>query len=183
MTLNIGKIIYSFVLGSAALYSTVERNPDFLSRPIDQVNPPHLIMQNERMISINNAVQIDLQGQVVAESDGHRHISGTGGQSQFVRGAYAAKHGKSFICLSSTYEKRGMRRSRIVFELTPGSVVTTQRCDVMYVVTEYGMVNLKGKSVPERARALIDLAHPDFREDLERVAHAHGLLPRRGVPT
>jgi len=95
-----------------------------------------------------------------------------------VRGAYASKGGKSFICLSSTYEKRGERRSRIVLDLTPGNIVTTPRSDTMYVVTEYGMANLKGKSVAERALALIALSHPDFREDLERQAHEHRLIPR-----
>jgi acyl-CoA hydrolase len=95
-----------------------------------------------------------------------------------VRGAYASKGGKSFICLSSTYDKRGERRSRIVLNLTPGNVVTTPRTDVMYLVTEYGMVNLKGKSVAERARALIAITHPEFREDLERQACEHRLIPR-----
>jgi acyl-CoA hydrolase len=134
-------------------------------------------MQNDRVISINNTTQIDLQGQVASESDGHRHISGTGGQLQFVRGAYTSKRGKSFICLASTYEKRGERRSRIVLNLTPGNIVTTPRSDVMYVVTEYGMVNLKGKSVAERATALISMAHPEFREFLERQAYEHRLIP------
>jgi acyl-CoA hydrolase len=109
-----------------------------------------MIMQNDKVVSINNTTQIDLQGQVASESDGHRHISGTGGQLQFVRGTYASKGGKSFICLSSTYEKRGERRSRIVLTLTPGNIVTTPRSDVMYVVTEFGIVNLKGKCVAER---------------------------------
>jgi acyl-CoA hydrolase len=130
------------------------------------------------VVSINNTTQIDLQGQAASESDGHRHISGTGGQLQFVRGAYASNGGKSFICLSSTYEKRGHRKSRIVLNLTPGNIVTTPRSDVMYVVTEYGIVNLKGKSVPERALALISIAHPDFREELERQAYEHRLIPR-----
>jgi len=133
---------------------------------------------DDHVISINNTTQIDLQGQAASESDGHRHISGTGGQLQFVRSAYASKGGKSFICLTSTYDKRGERRSRIVLNLTPGNVVTTPRSDVMFVVTEYGMVNLKGKSVAERAKALIGIAHPDFREDLERQAYEHRLIPR-----
>ena len=119
-----------------------------------------------------------MQRQAASESDGHRHISGTGGQLQFVRGAYASKGGKSFLCLSSTYDNLGDRRSRIVFNLTPGNIVTTPRSDVMYVVTEYGVVNLKGKSVAERARALISLAHPDFRDDLERQAYEKRLIPR-----
>ena len=95
-----------------------------------------------------------------------------------MRGAYTSKGGKSFICLTSTYEKRGERRSRIVLSLTPGNVVTTPRSDVMFVVTEYGMVNLKGKSVAERARALIGIAHPDFQDGLERQAYEHRLIPR-----
>ena len=122
--------------------------------------------------------QIDLQGQAASESDGHRHLTGTGGQLQFVRGAYASKGGKSFICLASTYDKRGEPRSRIVLNLTPGNVVTTPRTDVMYVVTEYGMVNLKGKSVAERALALISIAHPAFREQLEREAREKNIIPR-----
>jgi acyl-CoA hydrolase len=173
-----GKIVYSFGLGSSKMYDTVDGNPDFLCCPVDYTNLPHIVMQNDKMMAINNTTQIDLQGQAASESDGFRHISGTGGQLQFVRGAYASKGGKSFICLSSTYDKQGERRSRIVLSLTRGNIVTTPRSDMMYVVTEYGMVNLKGKSVPERAHALIGLAHPDFREGLERDAYENGLIPR-----
>lgn len=173
-----GKVTYSFALGSPSLYATLDRNADFACLPVDETNSPHIIMQNTRVVSINNTTQIDLQGQAASESSGHRHISGTGGQLQFVRGAYASKGGKSFICLSSTYDKRGERRSRIALELTPGSIVTTPRSDVMFVVTEYGMVNLKGKSVADRAKALISIAHPDFREGLERQAFEHRLIPR-----
>jgi len=176
--LHPGKVVYSFSLGSSSLYAAIDRNEDLLCLPVDQTNLPHVIMQNDRVISINNTTQIDLQGQAASESDGHRHISGTGGQLQFVRGAYASREGKSFICLASTYDKGGVRRSRIVFDLTPGNIATTPRTDVMYVVTEYGMVNLKGKSVAERALALISIAHPDFREDLERHAYEHRLIPR-----
>ena len=173
-----GKIVYSFGLGSRRMYDAVDGNADFLCCPVDYTNLPHIVMQNDRMVAINNTTQIDLQGQAASESDGFRHISGTGGQLQFVRGAYASTGGKSFICLSSTYDKRGERRSRIVLSLTRGNIVTTPRSDMMYVVTEYGMVNLKGKSVPERAQALIGLAHPDFREGLERDAYENGLVPR-----
>ena len=176
--LDPGKAVYTFALGSTAMYATAGRNSDFLCCPVDYTNSPEIIMQNDRVVSINNTTQIDLQGQAASESDGFRHISGTGGQLQFVRGAYASKGGKSFICLSSVYEKRGERRSRIVLNLTPGNIVTTPRSDVMYVATEYGMVNLKGKSVAERALALISLAHPDFRESLEREACEHRLIPR-----
>lgn len=174
------RIVYSFALGTSALYRTIDRNPDFLSLPVEFTNPPHVIMRNDRVVAINNTTQIDLQGQAASESDGHRHISGTGGQLQFVRGAYASKGGKSFVCLSSTYDKKGERRSRIVLNLTPGNIVTTPRSDMMYVVTEYGIANLKGKSVPDRARMLIGLAHPDFREGLEREAREKGLIPRFG---
>ena len=176
--LDPGKITYSFALGSSYLYQTVDRNPDFLCCPVDHTNLPHMIMQNDRAVAINNTTQIDLQGQAASESDGLRHISGTGGQLQFVRGSYASKGGKSFICLASTYDKRGERRSRIVLSLTRSNVVTTPRTDMMYVVTEYGITNLKGKSVAERAKALIALAHPDFREELEREAYTHHLIPK-----
>jgi acyl-CoA hydrolase len=177
-TLDPGKVTYTFALGSSDLYATANRNPDMYCHQVDYTNSPHIIMQNEKVVSINNTTQIDLQGQVASESDGQRHISGTGGQLQFVRGAYASKGGKSFICLSSTFERRSERRSRIVFSLTPGNIVTTPRSDVMYVVTEFGMVNLKGKSVAERAKAIISLAHPDFREELERQAFEHRCIPR-----
>ena len=177
-TIDPGKIIYTFTLGSRELYAATHRNPDFHCCAVDYTNLPYVIMRNRRVVSINNTTQIDLQGQAASESDGHRHISGTGGQLQFVRGAYASKGGKSFICLASVYERHGERRSRIVLDLTPGNIVTTPRSDVMYVVTEYGMVNLKGKSVSERAKALISIAHPDFREELECQALEHRLIPR-----
>jgi len=177
-TLNPGKAVYTFALGSHDLYRTLHRSTDMHCCPVEYTNAPDIIKQNDRVISINNTTQVDLQGQAASESDGHRHLSGTGGQLQFVRGAYASKNGKSFICLASTYDKRGERRSRIVLALTPGNVVTTPRSDVMFVVTEYGMVNLKGKSVAERARGLIGIAHPDFREELERQAYEHRLVPR-----
>ena len=177
-TLDPGKVTYTFALGSHSLYATANRNPDMYCHQVDYTNSPYIIMQNEKVVSINNTTQVDLQGQVASESDGQRHLSGTGGQLQFVRGAYASKGGKSFICLSSTYEKRGERRSRIVFSLTPGNIVTTPRSDVMYLVTEFGMVNVKGRSVAERAKAIISLAHPDFREDLERQAYENRLIPR-----
>jgi acyl-CoA hydrolase len=174
-----GQMVFTFALGSPRLYAFIHQNPGAQSLPVDLTNLPDNIARNERVVSINNTTQMDLQGQAASESSGHRHISGTGGQLQFVRGAYQSKRGKSFICLSSVYERNGRRESRIVTTLTPGNVVTTPRTDVMYVVTEYGMVNLKGLSVPERATALIGLAHPDFRESLEREAREMGLIPRK----
>ena len=175
--LHTGKMAFSFGLGSQAYYDSLHRNPDMACLPVADTNLPHLIMRNHRVVAINNTTQMDLQGQAASESDGLRHISGTGGQLQFVRGAYASKGGKSFMCLSSTFEKNGHRKSRIALSLTPGNMVTTPRTDMMYVVTEYGIVNLKGKSVPERALALISIAHPDFRETLLREAYAHRLIP------
>jgi acyl-CoA hydrolase len=177
-SLNTGKIVFSFALGSRDLYSAIERNPDFHCCPVDCTNPPHIIMQNDRVIAINNTTQIDLQGQAASESDGHRHLTGTGGQLQFVRGAYASKGGKSLICLASTYERGGVRKSRIVLNLTPGNIVTTPRSDMMFVVTEYGLANLKGKSVADRAKAIISIAHPDYRDGLERGARENGLIPK-----
>ena len=176
--IDAGKIVCSFGLGSQYLYDAAHQNPDIEFHPVDYTNMPHVIMQNNRVKAINNTTQIDLQGQAASESDGHRHISGTGGQLQFVRGAYASRGGKSFMCLASTYDKKGERRSRIVLALTRGNIVTTPRTDMMYVVTEYGIVNLKGRTVAERARLLISLAHPDFRDGLEREAHENRLIPR-----
>ena len=177
-TLYPGKVVCTFGAGTAMQYETADRNPDFLCHAVDHTNPPHVVMQNDRAVAINSTTQMDLQGQAASESAGHRHLSGTGGQSQFVRGAYASEGGKSFMCMSSTYERRGVRASRVVVDLTPGNVITTTRADMMYVVTEYGIVNLKGKSVSERARAMISIAHPDFRDDLERDARQHCLIPR-----
>ena len=175
---NPGKIVCSFGLGSERLYKAIDDNPDISSQPVEHTNLPHVIMQNDRLTTINNTTQVDLQGQVASESDGHRHISGTGGQLQFVRGGYASEGGKSFICMSSTYERGGVRKSRVVLGPTLGNIVTAPRSDVMYVVTEFGIVNLKGKSVPERAAAMISIAHPDFRDELGRGARENGLLPR-----
>lgn len=176
--LDVGKVTFTFSFGGKTMYETIDRNPDMWCCPVDYTNTPHLIMRNDNVVSINSTTQVDLQGQAASESDGHRHISGTGGQLQFVRGAYASKGGRSFVCLPSTYEKDGVRKSRIVLDLTAGNIVTTPRSDIMYVVTEYGIANLKGRSVAERARLLIGLAHPDFREDLERAAHENRLIPR-----
>ena len=176
--LDPGKVVFTFGLGSQFMYDTLDSNPDMLCCNTEYTNLPHIIMQNDKVFSINSTTQMDLQGQAASESDGHRHISGTGGQLQYARGSYASNGGKSFMCLPSVYERKGVRKSRIVFELTPGNIVTTPRTDVMYVVTEYGMVNLKGKSIAERALAMISLAHPDFREELERQAYDARLIPR-----
>jgi acyl-CoA hydrolase len=175
-TLDRFQMAYCFAAGSAEMYQFLDRNPACFAGPVDYTNLPHRIMCNERAVAICNAAEIDLTGQACAESAGLRQISGTGGQLQFMRGAYASRGGKAFLCLSSTYERNGRRQSRIVPRIADSNIVTTPRTDVMYVVTEYGITNLKGKSVPERARALINLAHPDFREELERTAREYGLL-------
>jgi acyl-CoA hydrolase len=173
-----GKLVYTFALGTKRMYDTIAGNKDFQCHPVDYTNAPDVIARNDNVVAINNTTQIDLQGQAASESDGGRHLTGTGGQLQFVRGAYQSKGGKSFILLSSTYERKGQRKSRIALQLTPGNIVTTPRSDMMIVVTEYGMTNLKGKSVAERALSLIALAHPDFREGLEREAYAARVIPR-----
>ncbi|MFO1172291.1 MAG: acetyl-CoA hydrolase/transferase C-terminal domain-containing protein [Hyphomicrobiaceae bacterium] len=175
---DVGKMVCTFALGSRRQYDFIHRNPDIVCQPVDYTNLPHNIQRHDKVVSINNTTKMDLQGQAASETAGHRHISGTGGQLQFVRGAYASKGGKSFVCFSSTYDKKGEPQSRIVCEMAPGEVVTTPRTDTMYVVTEHGIVNLKGKSVPERAKALISIAHPDFREGLEREAREKGIIPR-----
>ena len=172
------QMAYTFAAGSKRMYDFLDRNAACFAGSVDSTNLPHRIMLNDRVISICNAAQIDLTGQACSESAGIRQISGAGGQLQFVRGARDSRGGKSFLCLASTHERDARRASRIVARIDEFNIVTTPRTDVMYVVTEYGMVNLKGKSVPERARALISIAHPDFREELERQAREYRLIPR-----
>ncbi|MBL9135287.1 MAG: butyryl-CoA:acetate CoA-transferase [Verrucomicrobiales bacterium] len=175
-----GRMVFTFAAGSARQYRFIHENVAMETQPVDRTNLPHAIMANDRVVSVNSTTQVDLQGQAASESVGHRHISGTGGQLQFVRGAYASRGGKSFMCLPSTrLRKDGVVESRIVAELTPGNIVTTPRTDIMYVATEWGVVNLKGRSVPERVRALISIAHPDFREDLAKQARNRGWVPRQ----
>jgi acyl-CoA hydrolase len=174
-----GQSVFSFAVGSQRLYRLLDGNARMCARSVDYTNLPDNIARNHKVVSINNTTQMDLQGQAASESCGFRHVSGTGGQLQFVRGAYSSVGGKSFICLSSTFERAHHRESRFSVSLTPGNIVTTPRTDTMYVVTEFGIVNLKGKSVPERAVALIGIAHPDYRENLERDARANRLIPRR----
>ena len=165
--LDKGRQVYAFAAGSKKLYDYVDRNPDVMAAPVDYTNDVRVLAQLDNVISINNAIDMDRFGQVNAESAGLKHISGTGGQLDFVMGAYLSKGGKSFICMSSTVTgKDGTVKSRIVPTLTPGSICTDPRSCVHYIVTEYGMVNLKGLSTWERAEALISIAHPDFREQL-----------------
>ena len=169
--LDKGRQVYAFAAGSKKLYDYVDRNPDVMAAPVDYTNDVRVLAQLDNFISINNAIDMDLFGQVNAESAGLKHISGTGGQLDFVMGAYLSKGGKSFICMSSTVTgKDGTVKSRIVPTLTPGSICTDPRSCVHYIVTEYGMVNLKGLSTWERAEALISIAHPDFRAQLIQAA-------------
>ena len=158
--------------GTQKLYDYIKENPDVMAAPVDYTNDVQIIAKLDNFISINNAVDIDLFGQVNAESAGVKHISGAGGQLDFVLGAYLSKGGKSFICLSSTFfnKKTGQLESRIRPTLENGSIVTDTRANVHYLCTEYGCVNLKGLTSWEKAEALISVAHPDFREELIREA-------------
>ena len=169
-----GRQVYTFAAGSQKLYDYLNDNPACMVAPVDYVNDIARIASIDHFISINGAVDVDLFGQVNAESSGTRHISGAGGQQDFVLGAYLSKGGKSFICCSSTFldKKTGKLQSRIRPTLKEGSVVTSTRTNTHWVVTEYGKVNLKGLSAWERAEKLIGIAHPDFREELIREAEA-----------
>lgn len=163
-TLHPGKMISTFLMGSKALYDFVNDNPMVALYPVDYVNHPATIMQNDHLVSINSCIQVDLMGQVVSESIGLTQFSGVGGQVDYVRGASMAKFGKSIIAMPSTAS--GGKVSRIVPLIDEGSAVTTSRNDVHYVVTEFGIAALKGKTLRERALALIEIAHPDFRATL-----------------
>jgi acyl-CoA hydrolase len=143
---------------------------------VDYTNDPYVIAQNDKVVAINNCVEMDLFGQVCSESSGTRQISGTGGQVDFTYGAYRSKGGKAFLCMSSTFEKKGTVVSRIKPLLTEGAIVTDPRAMVSHVVTEYGIVNLKGKSTRERALDIISIAHPKFRDNLLREAEDMRLL-------
>lgn len=170
-TLHRGKGVFGIALGSQRLYDWVGENQGLLSFLMDYVNQPSVMAQMENMISINNCIAIDLYGQVSSESAGTRHISGTGGQLDFSTGAYDAPGGKGFICMTSSYrDKSGNLKSRILPKFTQGDIITTPRTQAFYIVTEYGIVNLAGRSTWERAELLISLAHPDFRDELIAAA-------------
>lgn len=170
-TLHPGKMIAGFLLGTHRLYEFVDNNPVVEMHPTEYVNDSYIISQNDKMVAINSAIEVDLTGQICADSIGTRLYSGTGGQLDFVRGAARSKGGKPIIALPSmTVTSSGQRFSRIVPTLKAGSGVVTTRNDVHYIVTEYGVADLYGKSIRQRTRALIGIAHPDMQEELECAA-------------
>lgn len=171
-----GKMVYTFAGGSKELYDFVDNNPLCLAAPVDYVNDPAVIAQLDNFVSVNGCINLDLYGQVCSEMADFQHISGTGGQLNFVLGAYHAKGGQSFICTKSTRKGAdGQLESLIIPAMPAGSIVTTPRHCTHYIVTEYGAANLKGKSTWERAELLIGIAHPDFREQLIADAEKQGI--------
>jgi len=172
-----GKIVASFILGTKKLIEFVRDCPDVHMCSSSYTNNPFVIGKNDNFISVNACLEIDLTGQVNSESIKTRTITGTGGQLDFVLGTHLSKNGKAILCCPSTYNtKDGQVRSRIVSLLTPGSTVTTPRSCVQYVCTEYGIVNLRGRNLWQRAELLVGLAHPDFRDDLVKEAKEIGYL-------
>lgn len=171
-----GKMVYTFAQGSKELNEFVDHNPVLCTAPVDYVNALEVIAANDNVVSINSCLQVDLFGQVNSESSGWQHIGGTGGQLDFVMGAFKSDGGQSFLCTPSVRTlKDGSKESLITARLPEGSIVTTPRAATHYVVTEYGMVNLKGKSTWERSELLISIAHPDFQDELVREAERMGI--------
>lgn len=175
-TLHRGKVVAGFIIGTRKLFEFVHDNPIFEMRPTEYVNDPFVIARNDRMISINSALEVDLTGQVCADSIGYSFYSGVGGQLDFVRGASRSREGKAIIALPSTAKNDTL--SRIVPSLKPGAGVTTTRNDVHFVATEYGVADLHGRSIRERVHALVGIAHPDFREELLAFAREHYHIDR-----
>ncbi len=173
-TFHPGKIIGTFALGTKRLYDFLDDNPLVEMHPVSYTNDPYNIAKNDKMIAINASIEVDLTGQACSESIGNKQWSGTGGQADFFRGANISAGGKGFVTLAAT--AKGGKVSRIVPRLTPGAVVTTSRNDTDYVVTEFGVAKLRGKTVRERAAALIAIAHPDFRAELTEAAKAACLI-------
>jgi acetyl-CoA hydrolase len=170
-TLHTGKIVAGFIIGSRRLYNWVDDNPLIELHPTEYINDPYVIAQNDRMVAINSAIEVDLTGQVCADSIGPKLYSGVGGQLDFIYGASRSKGGVPIIALPSTTTTRdGTVISRIVTMLKRGAGVVTSRNHVRYIVTEYGVADLYGKSIRKRAEALIGVAHPDFRVDMKKEA-------------
>lgn len=181
-TLHKDKGVFGIALGTQKLYDWVEENRGLISFPMDYVNSPEVMTQIDGLISINSCIGMDLYGQVSSESAGTRHISGTGGQVDFATGAYMSRGGKSFICMSSAFtDKNGQTHSRIVPKFTGGDIITTPRTQASYIVSEYGCVNLAGRSTWERAEMLISLAHPDFRDGLIQGAESQKIWRRSNL--
>ncbi|MDR1572878.1 MAG: butyryl-CoA:acetate CoA-transferase [Clostridiales Family XIII bacterium] len=172
------KVVCTFALGGKATYDFIDNNPQVAFYPVDYTNDPFVIARNDRVVAINNCVEVDILGQICSESAGTRQISGTGGQLDFTYGAYRSKGGRAFICMSSAYTKKGALVSRIKSTLTPGAAVTVPRTMVHYLVTENGVVDLKGRTFWERAEAVISIAHPDFRDGLIKEAEEIGVWRR-----
>ena len=178
-TLNRDKMVANFLMGTRRLYDFVDDNPAVNMFPVNYVNDPYVIGQNDRVVAINSAIQVDLMGQVVADAMGPVQFTGIGGQVDFVRGAARSRDGKAIIALPSTAKKGAV--SRIVAALAPGTAVTTMRADVDYVVTEHGIAHLRGKGLRERAEALIAIADPAFKDQVSEEAAAlygAGRLPQ-----
>ncbi|MFC1481640.1 acetyl-CoA hydrolase/transferase family protein [Candidatus Neomarinimicrobiota bacterium] len=174
--LNQGKVVTSFMIGSKELYAWVHQNPALEMRPTEYTNDPFTIARNDRVVAINSALSIDLKGQVCSDSLGRRFYSGIGGQVDFIRGAASSRNGKPIIAMPSTAMVKGELVSRLVTNLAAGAGVVTSEGDVHYVVTEYGIANLQGKAVGERAEQLIKIAHPDFRDEMYQYAHEYGYI-------
>ncbi len=168
--IDTGKVVCTSYYGTDALYKLVNNNPIFQLRAVDYTNDPRIICKNSRVVSINSCVEVDLTGQVCSEAVGARQISGIGGQVDFIRGAKMSPGGKSIIACYST--AKGGAISKIVPALKPGTPVTTSRTDVDYIITEYGIAQMRGRSLKERAKALIAVAHPNFREELKEQYQA-----------
>ncbi|MEA1962505.1 MAG: acetyl-CoA hydrolase/transferase C-terminal domain-containing protein [Bacillota bacterium] len=169
-TLHPGKMIVTFLMGTKKLYKWVDENPMVEMYPVDYVNDPYVVMRNDKMVAINSALQVDALGQVAADTLGPVQFSGVGGQVDFVRGAARSKGGRAIIALPSTAAKGKV--SRIVPTLDHGASVTTSRNDIDYVVTEYGIAALRGKTVRQRMEALVNIAHPDFRDEISQQIKA-----------
>ena len=169
-----GKSVTTFAYGSKRIYDYIDDNPAIEILPVDYVNDPAVICKNDNMISINAALEVDFFGQVCAESVGTKHMSGSGGQIDYVRGACQSKGGKSFIAFTST--AKGGTISKIKPILTPGAICTTSKNDVDYIVTEYGIAHLRGHSLAQRAKQLIAIAQPDFRDELSFEAKKRGIM-------
>lgn len=176
-TTDRGKGVWSFCAGSNELYQWVSENPGLASCPVNYSNSPEIMGRNDRLVTINSCLEVDIFGQISSESTSSRQISGTGGQLDFVSGSFISNGGKSFLCLASTYTDKatGERHSRILPTLPQGTAVTAPRSQIHQIVTEWGCVNLAGRSLWERAEAIIGIAHPDFRDDLIHKAEEMGV--------